>query len=182
MAHFFYFPPPIPSDFFAKERMQSMPLPPPPQTLIDISDSDQSMGSSNRSDSLSSNGFQSQAHPGHHPPRRNSALATHRNPGMYNAGSTNVRTRGIRGFGNSGVVFERDTPPTDDDVIIVTVRLSNNFRKSSIDGASDLPSRYFFPFPLLPIHLFPLTSPQTSGPLVLSPSLNSYERPLGHRR
>ena len=43
-----------------------------------------------------------------------------------------------------GVVFERrgsGPAPTDEDIIIVTVRLSNKFRKSSVSGADDLPSR-----------------------------------------
>ncbi|KAK4621951.1 hypothetical protein CLAFUW4_07501 [Fulvia fulva] len=141
-AHLFYFPPPIPPGYFAKKRTQSMPLPQPPQTLIDVTtDNSTTMDSSNRNDSFSSNGSQSPTtNASHDAARGNSALAAHRNPRIFNA-APNVRTRSIGGFGNSSVVFERDAPPTDDDVIIVTVRLSNNFRKSSIDGASDLPSR-----------------------------------------
>ncbi|KAF2170821.1 hypothetical protein M409DRAFT_18794 [Zasmidium cellare ATCC 36951] len=67
------------------------------------------------------------------PTHNNSALAAHRNP-------RSIRTRSLP-FG-AGVVFERDLPaPSDDDIIIVTVRLQNPFRRSSIEGAESLPSR-----------------------------------------
>lgn len=73
--------------------------------------------------------------------RRNSALSAHRNPRHF---STGVRTRSISGpFGVGGVVYERDLPaPTDDDIIIVTVRLQNTFRRGSVEGAESLPDRY----------------------------------------
>ena len=65
--------------------------------------------------------------------RRNSALSAHRNP-------RSIRTRSLP-FG-PGVVYERDLPtPTDEDIIIVTVKLQNNFRRSSVEGAESLPSR-----------------------------------------
>ncbi|EME43178.1 hypothetical protein DOTSEDRAFT_72532 [Dothistroma septosporum NZE10] len=141
MAHFFYLPPPVPPGYFGKKRTQSMPLPQPPQALIDISEDDETTSPGGRNDSIFSNASTPQAQMDHDPARRDSALAAHRDHKIFNAAPSGVRTRSIGGFGNSGVVFERDAPPTDDDVIIVTVRLSNKFRKSSVDGASDLPSR-----------------------------------------
>lgn len=54
-----------------------------------------------------------------------------------------VHTHSIPGaFGAGGVVFERrHSAPCDDDLIMVTVRLSNNFRRASVNGAEDLPTR-----------------------------------------
>lgn len=58
------------------------------------------------------------------------------------------RTRSVGGPFGAGVVFERvvtnDEPPNEDEVIIVTVRVSNSFRKLSIGEGGDgieLPER-----------------------------------------
>lgn len=54
-----------------------------------------------------------------------------------------VRTRSVGGWLSSGVIFERDAmhPPRDDDIIIVTVRVSKNnpTRRNSYDDP--LPDR-----------------------------------------
>ena len=52
-----------------------------------------------------------------------------------------VRTRSVGGFLSAGVVFERDpvSPPTDEDLIIVTVRISRKGRRNSFD--EPLPDR-----------------------------------------
>ena len=115
-------------------RRESATLPPPPQSHADLEGLDFGPPSSDRSNSTSPTSTDMDS-----PARRNSALAAHRNPSIFNAG--NVRTRSL-GFG-AGVVFEREArEPTDDDVIIVTVKLRNQFRKQSVDGADTLPSRY----------------------------------------
>jgi len=53
-----------------------------------------------------------------------------------------VRTRSVGGFFSTNVIFERDPahPPTDEDIIIVTVRLSRKQRRNSFDDP--LPDRY----------------------------------------
>jgi hypothetical protein len=53
-----------------------------------------------------------------------------------------VRTRSVGGFFSANVIFERDpaSPPTDEDIIIVTVRLSKKERRNSFDDP--LPDRY----------------------------------------
>ncbi|WPG98163.1 Hypothetical protein R9X50_00094900 [Acrodontium crateriforme] len=52
-----------------------------------------------------------------------------------------VRTRSVA-FGTS-IVIERDytKAPSDDDIIIVTVRMTSSFRKNSLEGCDELPSR-----------------------------------------
>lgn len=52
-----------------------------------------------------------------------------------------VRTRSVGGFLSAGVIFERDpaSPPTDEDIIIVTVRISRKERRKSFD--EPLPDR-----------------------------------------
>jgi hypothetical protein len=52
-----------------------------------------------------------------------------------------VRTRSIGGPPSAGVIFERDpaSPPTDKDIIIVTVRVSRKARRNSFD--EPLPDR-----------------------------------------
>jgi hypothetical protein len=52
-----------------------------------------------------------------------------------------VRTRSVGGPLSAGVVFERDpaSPPTDEDIIIVTVRVSRKERRNSFD--EPLPDR-----------------------------------------
>jgi len=52
-----------------------------------------------------------------------------------------VRTRSVGGFLSAGVIFERDptSPPTDEDIIIVTVRISRKERRNSFD--EPLPDR-----------------------------------------
>lgn len=113
---------------------EGAPLPPPPHSHADLEGLDFGPPTSDRSSS------NSPSSPDMDPAARGtSALAAHRNPSMFNAGT--VRTRSL-GFG-AGVVFEREArEPTEDDVIIVTVKLRNKFRKQSVDGANDLPSRY----------------------------------------
>ena len=55
----------------------------------------------------------------------------------------NYRTRSIGGaFG--GVYFEREidtSPPNDEEIIIATVRVTDSFRRASIEGNSELPAR-----------------------------------------
>lgn len=54
------------------------------------------------------------------------------------------RTRSIGGPFSSGVYFERQidlSPPNDDEIIIATVRVTNSFRRASIEGCNELPSR-----------------------------------------
>lgn len=112
-------------------RRQSVPLPAPPKNHADLEGLDFHRDSGSGSPSPTNTGMES-------PARRNSSLATHRVPRTF--GSATVRTRSL-GFG-AGVVYERDyQEPSDDDVIIVTVRLSNQFRKLSVDGGDELPSR-----------------------------------------
>lgn len=54
-----------------------------------------------------------------------------------------IRTRSIGGPLSAGVVFERDpnAVPSDDDIIIVTVKISKKIRRNSYDDP--LPDRYF---------------------------------------
>ena len=43
------------------------------------------------------------------------------------------------------MTFEREydlSPPTDDEIIIATVRITNSFRRASVEGGDELPSRY----------------------------------------
>jgi hypothetical protein len=63
-------------------------------------------------------------------------------PSAYRQTLYPVRTRSIGGFLSAGVIFERDptSPPTDEDIIIVTVRLSRKQRRNSYDDP--LPDRY----------------------------------------
>lgn len=53
-----------------------------------------------------------------------------------------VRTRSVGGLLSAGVVFERDpnAVPSDDDIIIVTVKVSKKIRRNSYDDP--LPERY----------------------------------------
>lgn len=62
-------------------------------------------------------------------------------PDTYSQTLYPVRTRSIGGYLCSGVVFERDptSPPKDEDIIIVTVRLSKKQRRDSFDDP--LPDR-----------------------------------------
>ncbi|KAF2208439.1 hypothetical protein CERZMDRAFT_87816 [Cercospora zeae-maydis SCOH1-5] len=100
------------------DRRRSVPLPAPPKNHTDLQGLDFHDPAS-ASPSPTNTGMES-------PARRNSALAADRTPRTY--GSATVRTRSL-GFG-AGVVYERDfQEPSDDDIIIVTVRLSNQFRK-----------------------------------------------------
>lgn len=63
-------------------------------------------------------------------------------PTVHNHTLYPVRTRSVGGWLSSAVVFERDpaSPPTDEDIIIVTVRLSKKQRRNSYDDP--LPDRY----------------------------------------
>jgi hypothetical protein len=65
-------------------------------------------------------------------------------PNTYHQTLYPVRTRSVGGFLSAGVIFERDptSPPTDEDIIIVTVRLSRKERRNSYDDP--LPDRYVF--------------------------------------
>lgn len=54
------------------------------------------------------------------------------------------RTRSIGGPFSAGVVFERevdDSPPNDAEIIIATVRVTDSFRRASLETGSELPSR-----------------------------------------
>jgi hypothetical protein len=54
------------------------------------------------------------------------------------------RTRSIGGPFCTGVYFERQidlSPPNDEEIIIATVRVTNSFRRASIEGSTELPSR-----------------------------------------
>lgn len=54
------------------------------------------------------------------------------------------RTRSVGGPFCPGVYFERQidlSPPTDEEIIIATVRVTNSFRRASIEGCEELPSR-----------------------------------------
>lgn len=58
------------------------------------------------------------------------------------------RTRSIGGPFCAGVYFERQidtSPPNDDEIIIATVRVTNSFRRASVEGCDELPSRYVYP-------------------------------------
>jgi hypothetical protein len=63
-------------------------------------------------------------------------------PTVHNQTLYPVRTRSVGGWLSAAVVFERDpaNPPTDEDIIIVTVRLSKKQRRNSYDDP--LPDRY----------------------------------------
>ena len=64
-------------------------------------------------------------------------------PTVHNQTLYPVRTRSVGGPLSAAVVFERDpaaSPPTDEDIIIVTVRLSRKQRRNSYDDP--LPDRY----------------------------------------
>lgn len=64
-----------------------------------------------------------------------------RNPVTY-------RTRSIGGPFCTGVYFERQidlSPPNDEEIIIATVRVTNSFRRASVEGCDELPSRYANP-------------------------------------
>lgn len=114
-------------------RRTSAPLP-PSQSHADLGGLDFGFPSSDRSNSISPT--DRDMNPA---ARRGSLFASPRNQSTLDA--NHVRTRSL-GYG-AGVVFEREArEPTDDDVIIVTVRLRNTFRKHSVDGADDLPSRH----------------------------------------
>lgn len=56
-----------------------------------------------------------------------------------------IRTRSVGGLLSAGVVFERDpnAVPSDDDIIIVTVKVSKKVRRNSYDDP--LPERYHLP-------------------------------------
>lgn len=53
----------------------------------------------------------------------------------------NVQTHSVPGGAGAVTFSRRYTIPHDDDLIIVTVRLSNTFRSASLDGSEELPSR-----------------------------------------
>jgi hypothetical protein len=58
--------------------------------------------------------------------------------------ATTYRTRSIGGPFGGGVYFERQidtSPPNDDEIIIATVRVTNSFRRASIEENSELPAR-----------------------------------------
>ncbi|KAK5166275.1 uncharacterized protein LTR77_008536 [Saxophila tyrrhenica] len=60
-----------------------------------------------------------------------------------NRNVANFRTRSIGGPWG-GVYFERDvdtSPPNDDEIIIATVRVTDSFRRASVEGNSELPER-----------------------------------------
>lgn len=142
MSHLSIWPSLIPPpSLSAAGRSNSLPaINPPPQSQAEIGTAQDYFAiPAKRNDSMGSDGSSKAYSVGVEPAAlRNSDFAAHRNPRMLNA--ANVRTRSL-GFG-AGVVFEREyQEPTDEDVIIVTVRLANRFRKSSVDGADDLPSR-----------------------------------------
>lgn len=69
-------------------------------------------------------------------------------PTVHNHTLYPVRTRSVGGWLSSAVVFERDpaSPPTDEDIIIVTVRLSKKQRRNSYDDPlpDRPPARGFF--------------------------------------
>lgn len=69
-------------------------------------------------------------------------------PTVHNQTLYPVRTRSVGGWLSAAVVFERDpaSPPTDEDIIIVTVRLSKKQRRNSYDDP--LPDRYVLPLSL----------------------------------
>lgn len=87
------------------------------------------------------------------PPRRSSTTAMPQStpspdrerrsstPSTHNAALNPVRTRSLGGFLSAGVIFERDptNPPSDDDIIIVTVRVTKKLRRNSFDDP--LPDR-----------------------------------------
>lgn len=68
--------------------------------------------------------------------RRSSTPST-----THNLALNPVRTRSLGGFLSAGVIFERDptNPPSDDDIIIVTVRVTKKLRRNSFDDP--LPDR-----------------------------------------
>lgn len=57
---------------------------------------------------------------------------------MPTGGLMRSRTYGM----GSPVIDRANVPLSDDDIIIVTVKLTNRFRKNSITGAEDLPGRW----------------------------------------
>jgi hypothetical protein len=69
-------------------------------------------------------------------PHRASNPNNNHNPSLHP-----VRTRSIGGPLSAAVIFERDpaSPPTDEDIIIVTVRISRKERRNSFD--EPLPDR-----------------------------------------
>jgi hypothetical protein len=72
-----------------------------------------------------------------------------------------VRTRSLGGYLSAGVISERDpsSPPSDDDIIIVTVRLSRKERRNSYDDP--LPDRYVhFVVSRLKAHYSSTSAPQ----------------------
>lgn len=155
MAHLFFMSIPPPSFHTIAEitRRNSAPLPQHSQSQAEMTASEFILSSSEkRSGSVSSQSSNentsrsnsSTTCPAYVPAlpssacsRNNSSIAAHRNPSVFN--SANIRTRSL--IYGAGVVIERLAPPNDDDVIIVTVRLSNKFRKSSVHGCDELPSR-----------------------------------------
>ena len=77
------------------------------------------------------------AAPPSHPPEAKSPTERPRPAVAY-------RTRSVGGPFCSGVYFERRmdlSPPNDDEIIIATVRVTNSFRRASIEGGDELPSR-----------------------------------------
>lgn len=69
-------------------------------------------------------------------------------PFQYATGQPTLRTHSLAGPHSTAVFFERDyqntmdlSPPNDDEIIIVTVRITNSFRRASVEGGEDLPSR-----------------------------------------
>lgn len=80
--------------------------------------------------------------------RRPSVPTSPQQDGRRESVST-IRTRSIGGPLSAGVVFERDpnAVPSDDDIIIVTVKISKKIRRNSYDDP--LPERYFCSGPCL---------------------------------
>jgi len=76
------------------------------------------------------------AMPAQEEPRRASNSIDGHTPALHPA-----RTRSVGGFLSADVIFERDpaSPPTDEDIIIVTVRVSQKERRNSFN--EPLPDR-----------------------------------------
>ena len=58
---------------------------------------------------------------------------------------TKCRTHSVGGPFCAGVYFDRPvdlSPPNDEEIIIATVRVTDSFRRASIEGGDELPSRY----------------------------------------
>ena len=78
------------------------------------------------------------------PPQPKGSNGTVQRP--RNPQTVSYRTRSIGGPFCAGVYFEREidlSPPNDDEIIIATVRVTNSFRRASVEGCDELPSRCF---------------------------------------